>query len=161
MVTTKTMSETVLRAQKSAKDDVVAFGMPDSYFDDWAAFNKLNHAIQDGADVAVGLFLARDEQSSKLGMCDFDPKTQQIMQVVDKPVGKTPLAWAWGVLAWKPAFWDCIKASDPHVGFAIPRAIEAGLDVRAVKMDGEYFDAGTPDEYFALIRHLTTDKVMA
>lgn len=149
---TDTMSETVL-SSKRYFNETILFGMPDTYFDDDQAFVKLKAALEDGADVAVGLFLTRQKQRSKLGMCDFDTSTQQIIAVIDKPE-LTTLTWAWGVLAWKPEFWQYIRAEDPHVGYALPRAIEAGLDVRAVRMGGEYFDCGTPDEYFECIEHL-------
>lgn len=154
--TTQTMSETVLMALHTwmqDRGDRVLFGMPDTYFDDAEAFVKLAAALDDGADVAVGLFHVRNSQRHKLGMCAFDPRTQQILQVIDKS-NTTTLSWAWGVLAWKPIFWEHIHAEAPHVGYALPRAIEAGLDVRAVRMDGEYFDCGTPDEYFECIEHL-------
>lgn len=151
---TDTMSESVLAFHHSSFQENIVFGMPDTYFDDGEAFVKLAAALDDGADVAVGLFHTRPGQRHKLGMCDFDPKTQKIIEVIDKPQ-TTFLAWAWGVLAWKPTFWQFIQAQDPHIGYALPRAIEAGLDVRAVRMEGEYWDAGTPSEYFELIHHLT------
>lgn len=155
---TETMSEAVLFVHEAtfhssfAGEDIL-FGMPDTYFDDDQAFVKLAAALDDGADVAVGLFHVRPSQRHKLGMCAFDPQTQQIIQVIDKS-HTTTLAWAWGVLAWKPSFWQHLRAEEPHVGYALPRAIDAGLDVRAVRMEGEYFDCGTPDEYFECIEHL-------
>lgn len=155
-----TMADTVLSIYEMLSDwgssirrTEILFGMPDTYFDDNQAFVKLAAALDDGADVAVGLFHVRQSQRHKLGMCAFDPRTQQILQVIDKS-HTTTLAWAWGVLAWKPTFWQFIRAEDPHVGYALPRAIDAGLDVRAVRMEGEYFDCGTPDEYFECIEHL-------
>lgn len=166
---TQTMSETVLHVKAAWEFAIpdyetgrlpppppmppVIFGMPDTYFDDDQAFIKLAAALDDGANVAVGLFHTRQSQRHKLGMCDFDPKTQKITEVIDKPQ-TTFLIWAWGILAWKPGFWQYIRADDPHVGYALPRAIEAGLDVRAVRMEGEYFDCGTPDEYFECIEYL-------
>jgi dTDP-glucose pyrophosphorylase len=147
-----TMSQTVLGGYTHTTDPVL-FGMPDTYFDDHQAYNKLAAALADGADVAVGLFTVRPGQYRKVGMCrTYD---DQVVAVVDKPeVDYSFLEVAWGVLAWKPTFWKCIYAVDEHVGFALPRAIEAGMDVRAVRMDGLYFDCGTPDEYFECIQHL-------
>lgn len=164
-IDTQTMSETVLRIHNIAASTYgdsqsVLFGMPDTYIEDEWAFRRIEHAIDDGADVAVGLFLTRPEQRSKLGMCDFDTTTQQITRVIDKPES-TELVWAWGVLAWRHVFWDCLDANEPHVGYGILRAIERGLDVRAVRMEGGYWDCGTPEEYFSLIRYLTGEKVEA
>lgn len=157
---TETMSETVLTARQYVNgDEPVIFGMADTYFDDAEAFVKLQTALLDGADVAVGVFQTRPEQRHKLGMVDFAPDGE-VLRVVDKPA-ETKLTWAWGVLAWKPRFWNLLSAKDPHVGYALPRALAAEMDVRAVKMDGGYWDCGTPDEYFSLIRHLTSEVVEA
>lgn len=84
----------------------------------------------------------------------------RITEVVDKPEC-TNLHWAWGVLAWRPVFWDCLRPEMPHVGYGLPCAIESGLDVRAVEMDGQYFDCGTPEEYFQCIRTITAEKELA
>ena len=155
---TATMSETVLAArQYMIAQASVVFGMPDTYFDDANAFVKLADKLNDGADVAVGVFQTRPEQRHKLGMVDLTPG-DEVLRVVDKPT-ETSLAWAWGVLAWKPRFWQYIEASDPHVGYALPRAVAAALDVRAVRMDGGFWDCGTPDEYFDLITHLHTERI--
>lgn len=154
---TQTMSETVLLAPRHPGDWIV-FGMPDSYFDDSAAFIRLALELKDGADVAVGVFATRPGQHRKLGMVEI--AGCEVLHVVDKPA-ETDLTWAWGVLAWKPKFWQYIQASDPHVGYALPRALAAELDVRAVRMEGGYWDCGTPNEYFDLIRHLTGESVTA
>jgi len=47
--------------------------------------------------------------------------------------------------------WPLIDVEDPHVGYALPRAIRAGLDVRGVVLNGTYWDCGTPDDYFDCI----------
>lgn len=144
-----TMSEAViLGKQHTYEGEACFFGMPDTYFEDAEAFSKLGAALANNADVAVGLFQTRPDQHKKLGMCRV--QRTRVLEVIDKPQ-ETTLTQAWGVLAWKPVFWDCMQADDPHVGYALPRAIEAGLDVRAVPMDGCYWDAGTSEEYFELI----------
>lgn len=153
---TATMSAAVLLLRPFVGDNPVAFGMPDTYFEDENAFCKLRAALKDGADVAVGIFRTRPEQRHKLGMVDV-VGDYWLVNVIDKP-SNTTLEWAWGVLAWKPIFWDCLQASDPHVGYGLPSAIDSGLDVRAVRMDGGYWDCGTNDEYFHLVNHLTGVK---
>jgi NDP-sugar pyrophosphorylase family protein len=155
---TATMSETVLTArQYIMAHETVCFGMPDTYFDDANAFVKLAAELKDGADLAVGVFQTRPEQRHKLGMVELTPG-DEVLRVVEKPA-ETSLTWAWGVLAWKPRFWQYIEARDPHVGYALPRALAAELDVRAVRMDGGFWDCGTPDEYFDLITHLHSERI--
>lgn len=149
-----TMSEAVMNARTLIPPDfVVGFGMPDTYFDDASAFSKLDDAVLEGqADIAVGVFKVRPQQHRKLGMCRIEGR--RIVEVVDKPQ-QTDLEYAWGVLAWDYRLWSRMRPDDPHIGYALPRAIEERLDVRAVFMDGEYFDCGTPDEYFECINHVT------
>lgn len=152
-----TMSETILSMREHTRrydesEQNVLFGMPDTYIEDDQVFVKLARALDDDADVAVGVFRAREGQHAEGGMCAI--YADQVVQVFDKPKS-TSLEWIWGALAWKPDFWQHIHAEDEHVGFGVQRAIEAGMDVRAAKMDGQFFDAGSPSRYFALIRHLT------
>lgn len=155
---TATMSETVLSARLfMTANEWTCLGMPDTYFDDADAFVKLAAELKDGADVAVGVFQTRPEQRHKLGMVELTPG-DEVLHVVDKPA-QTELTWAWGVLAWKPRFWHLLSANDPHVGYALPRALAAEMDVRAVKMDGGFWDCGTPDEYFACIEHLQQGRL--
>jgi hypothetical protein len=148
-----TMSETVLSAYDDINADgypFVLFGMPDSYVPD-TTYTRLTRALHDGAQVAVAVFPARSGQHRRGGMCRLDGA--RITEVVDKPQ-ETGLTWIWGALAWKRPFWACIAPEDPHVGYALPRAIADGLIVHAVTFDDPYFDCGTVDEYFNLVRHL-------
>ena len=155
--TYQTMTQTVLGARMYTTSDGehmdknVLFGMPDSYIEDDDCYPKLAAALDDGADVAVALFEARHKQTAKVGMCHVEGN--QVVEVVDKPA-QTHLIWLWGALAWKPEFWQQMLPTDPHVGYALPRAIAAGYDVRAVKCDGQYFDCGTFGEYAELVARL-------
>lgn len=149
---TETMSQTVLAARHYAYDaEMTMLGLPDTYVEDDLAYIRLSNALLKGADVAVGLFVARPEQRHKLGMCMVEQG--QVTEVRDKPE-HTTMIYAWGVLAWKQKFWEFIQPDDPHVGYALPRAIAAGLNVEAVRMLGGFWDAGTYTEYSDLIFHL-------
>lgn len=154
----KTMSETVLSCRLYADDQSVLFAMPDTHVEDDQCFPKLIAALDNGAQVAVALFRARPRQHLKAGMCDT--RNNQVVTVIDKPA-ETKFTRLWGALAWKPVFWQYIEPADPHVGYALPRAIAVGLDVRAVRMDGHYFDCGTFEEYAELITHLHGRKEAA
>lgn len=163
--TRETMSQSVLSVYKwldetrdselEGTDSNVLFGLPDTFIEDDRCYAKLARMVNAGVDVAVGVFETRPKQHRKLGMCVIEHG--YLLDVIDKPK-ETNLKYAWGVLAWRPSFWDYIEPSDPHVGYALPRAIAAGLDVRTMIMDGSYWDCGTPDEYFDLITHLHLEK---
>lgn len=155
----ETMTQTVLSFQDEwhySERALTLFGMPDTYIEDDHCYAKLAAEIAD-CDVAVGVFYTRPEQRSKLGMVALGI-SGAVLSVIDKPENTT-YTLAWGVLAWKPIFWQHLKPEMPHVGYGLMPAIEAGLNVRAVMMEGQYFDCGTPDEYFDLIVHLHGEKI--
>lgn len=154
----RTMTETVLNVQPLAAHKDVLFAMPDTYIEDEYCYSKLTTALTSGADVAVGLFRARAGQHKKAGMCRR--VGTQVVEVVDKPES-TDMVWLWGALAWQSVFWAYMRPDDPHVGYALPRAIAAGLDVRAIRMDGNYFDCGTYEEYAELTRHLNERDIFS
>lgn len=155
---TLTMSETVLLSRDYADPhEQVLFAMPDAYIEDADVFRKLRRVLDQGADVAVAVAHIRPGQHREGGMVYVDGDGR-ITHVIDKPVN-ADTEWIWCALAWRPAFWDCMRTYDPHVGFALPRALDEGLDVRPVFLDGQFFDCGTPERYFNLIRHLTLPPV--
>jgi len=80
----------------------------------------------------------------------YRPGTGLITEIIDKPIN-SDLDYGWGAMVWTPEFWQYIKPEDPHVGFALQRAIEAGELVRAHNFPGKYYDCGTPDEYYECI----------
>lgn len=145
-----TMTQTVLSALNVVdRQQSVLFSMPDTYWQSPNVFLPLQLALTNGADVAVALFKVRPGQKYG-GMCRVEGN--QVVEVIDKPE-HTDLGYIWGALAWKPAFWGCLDAHDPHVGYGLPRAIAAGMDVRAVLCDGGYWDCGTFGEYFDCLQH--------
>jgi len=136
-----------------SSDEMVLFGMPDTYWTDADTYGRLIETLLDGADVAVAVWRIRDEQRGNLGQCSV-VEDNRIESVIDKD-SECPLIYAWGAMAWRRSFWAHIHAHDAHLGIALTRAISAGLSVTAVPMSGNYYDCGTPDEYFRCIRETT------
>lgn len=151
-----TMTQTVMSVMEHQEDANanVLFGMPDTYIEDNECYTKLADALTD-CDVAVAVFETRPEQRGKLGMCQL--KAGYIVGIQDKPLN-TSLIYAWGAIAWKPTFWDYLQPEMLHVGYGLQCALD-DLNVRAVMMDGGYWDCGTPTEYFDLITHLHRERV--
>lgn len=150
----ETMSETVLSGYDAITEcgyPFCLFGMPDSYWTDDGVYTKLAFALAEGAQLAVALFLLTPGQARHVGCVDVDGG--RILGVIDKPASGHYF-WCWGALAWKTPFWSCLRPEDPHVGYAIPRAMAEGLDVRAVRMDGSYYDCGTTERYFEMIHRI-------
>lgn len=151
----ETMTQTVMSATRY--NDTVLFGMPDTYLPT-GVYQHLAKSIAVGADVAVAVFRARPGQHRHGGMCRVHRKTFQVLEVVDKPE-ETDLMFIWGALAWQPAFWEYMQPNDPHVGYALPRAIADGLDVRAVNGEGGYYDCGTIEGYYEALTAMLNLKV--
>lgn len=139
----ETMTQTVMSAV--GYNDGVLFGMPDTYWTAYGVYSRLAAALET-ADVAVAVWSARPGQYKRGGMCWLDG--DRVTHVNDKPLFEPDTEWIWGALAWKPAFWQYMQPTDPHVGYALPRAIAAGLDVRAVQCEGGFFDCGTIGGYY-------------
>jgi UTP-glucose-1-phosphate uridylyltransferase len=167
-VVTDTMSETVLQAQQHCRDETCLLGMPDTYWTDDKVFEVLTRQFFDIATglkciANVGLWRVPEKYQVKRGMCVIDVYAG-IYEVIDKP--ETPIrstfgyrtGWGWGAIAWRPEFWQYIQASDPHVGYALQRAIDNKEYIQGYKFDGQYFDCGTPDEYFDCIRSVTSER---
>jgi CTP:molybdopterin cytidylyltransferase MocA len=151
----RTMSETVLAARSLTRGADVLFGMPDTYWTAPDVYQQLARLLSNGVDVAVAVWSMRDDQRGQLGQVAINNITR-VQKVVDKdPDCLFP--WSWGALAWKPAFWDCIDPMTPHVGYAVQAAIEAGLSVMAVRVEGDYHDCGTFEQYARLCIALTCE----
>ena len=148
IVDTQTMSETILLVREHIDtEQTVLFGMPDTYWTDEHVYQRLLGNL-DYAIASVAVWKPAQSLRHKRGMCAI--KDNRIVQVVDKPQA-TPLTWGWGAMVWQPAFWPYIKPQDPHVGFALQRAITAGEPIAASKFPGQYFDCGTHAEYYECV----------
>lgn len=149
-----TMNQTLLSvydwlAYAGMYEDPIMFGMPDTYFSDTNVYSDLSAVIQrPDVDVAVALWQAREGQRNG-GMCRVE--NGLLVEVVDKPI-KTDLTLIWGAMAWKPAFWKCIDPDEPHVGYALARAIKRGLHVVPTTASETYWDCGTSEDYFTCIQ---------
>ena len=154
-VETDTMNETVLAARDKAGDQDVLFGMPDTYWTDEDVYIQLAYELgRRSAVAAVALWNTPREYISKRGMI-MNMDGNRILEIKDKPQGMFyHQNLCWGAMAWSSTFWQYILPEDAHVGFALQRAIDAGQEVQGVVMDGQFWDCGTPDEYFDCIRAL-------
>lgn len=142
---TGTMPGDLLAIRDFCSDDTVLFGLPDTYWTYSETYPKLLHRIQEfGADVAVGLWRIRNDQRGKLGQ--VDTYGDRCTRIVDK-APDCLLPWVWGAIAWQPVFWDFIKPDMSHMGMALQAAIDGGLKVWPVMIEGDYFDCGSWEEY--------------
>ena len=159
-----TMAQTVLSSRMGASallndrlaNETVLFGMPDTYWTDFENGYYIGDKLHTGDDIEVVLMCwqVRWKQWQRGGMCDIEIGGR-VTRIVDKPE-KSESPWIWGAMRWKPSFWKWIKPEDKHVGISVQRAIENGVHVHAcVSWNGDYFDCGTSEEYFEMIRTIT------
>lgn len=105
--------------------------------------------------VVVGVF--RTMTPHKLGMCRLDRpssgplwvdnKDNYVVAVEDKPSSWQEPPIAWGLIAWRNGFWDCLlRAEAKHMTAVLAKAIESFGPLPAVWLD-DYIDIGTPDDY--------------
>lgn len=137
-----TMCGAVLDAKSHTGESDVIFAMPDTYITDETIFSRMAAELSAGADIVVAAWMTRPEQRSGLGMVAWEKKTGRFALVDDKPE-RTALTHAWGALAWKANFYQYIKPTHTHLGQALDNAVAAGLTVKVVVAEGEYFDLGT------------------
>lgn len=157
---TPTMTHAVMLARDDLHmDENTLMGMPDTFFDGDDVFQKLALRVN-YADVVVAVWRCRENQQGQGGQCLVVESDEgwHIEHVVDKDPD-CDYGYIWGALAWRPVFWDFLDASMPHVGYGLQPAIDAGLDVRAVVMNGDYYDCGTAERYFECVRANTSEKV--
>lgn len=146
----KPMSKAILMARDYIEsDETVLFGMPDTYWSNTGVYQDLLGNC--GAAIAsVAVWDTPPSHRPKHGMCVIEDT--RIIKVIDKPVD-TPLNWGWEAIVWQPAFWRYIEPQDPHPGFALQRAIEAGEIIHATKFSGRSFNCGTKRDYYECVAY--------
>lgn len=156
-VQTLTQSETVLTARRFYGERPALMTMPDTWFEDVTVLERLVKTVEEGrAIVAAALWPIRSDQQGHLGQCLS--RDGLIEDVIDKDPD-CPYLYAWGAMAWSQSFWPFIKPEDPHPGYAMQRAITAGVRPRAVFADGPFYDLGTFAQYQRLCVDLQEEFV--
>jgi len=144
-----TMTETVqFAASQSAAEQFVVV-MPDTYFYGDQPYEQLSEALGTLA-MRLAVWKIREDQKGKLGQIELDP----VSRVVTASQDKNPSCdfnWSWGAMTFNRAVLDVSQASMPHTGYLINELLQCGETVGAFEVVGDYYDCGTPKEYFDLI----------
>lgn len=151
-MTTKTMTQTVLRLTKISGASRFVMVMPDTFFFGEQPYGYL-------ADGPSALNLAcweiRPEQRGKLGQVQIQGETEgPVLSSKDKDADCS-FKHSWGAMAFDRSILALAEAEMPHTGFVIQPALEKRMSVEAKVMEGRYFDCGTPREYLQMLE-LTT-----
>ena len=120
-------------------DDVVLVGFPDSVWEREDGFVAVVAALGHGADVALGCFRSDELERSDVVVADEDGIVRAVQVKPSRPASE----WIWGCAAARPCALAGL-AEHAHPGTLFDRLARAGR-VRAVRLDGEFVDIGTPE----------------
>lgn len=150
---TATMSETVLNMVHHTAAQTYVLAMPDTFLGgEFQPILAQLHAVLAYCSVAVVLWPIKESQYGKLGQVSI--AEGQVTHSRDKdPSCRYP--YAWGVIGWTFPANNLIDPTTPHVGYMIERALSQNMRVGYVLATTEYFDCGTPQEYFSMIKQFT------
>jgi choline kinase len=145
---TENMTQTVKRVLQITSNSYFHLVMPDTYFFGDQPYAKLAQK-PDVADLAC--WRIRDDQKGKLGQVLSE--NGRAIDVMDKKI-ECEYEYSWGSLTFNRELLDNADDSDPHIGYAVKRAIDADMYVNTTEMEGKYFDFGTPSEYLNMLQEV-------
>lgn len=142
-LSTKSMTETVLRITSISAADKFILGMPDTAFVGDYPYKYLWDAIQH-SNLSLALWNTNENQRGKVGSIQF--AGGRVLASIDKDIdSEYPLHW--GAMSFDRNFIHLLNEAMPHTGYGIRSAIDAKLEISASVINGEYFDCGTFLEY--------------
>lgn len=141
---TATMSESVLTALEVRHDRTV-LGMPDTdIFEDGNPYQSLSRDDEGATSWSVAIWQTKPWQVGRLGSVKVTD--DRVVAVRDKDPN-SDFGRHWGALSWASDEDAHVLPEDPHVGYALARAIDCDSHGKAFTMGGTYWDLGTPSEY--------------
>lgn len=143
---TATMTETVLNLIGISK--ALSFGliMPDTFFHGDSPHNFLSKTNR---PLGLALWKIKDSQRGRLGQVDLVGNSAR--KIVDKDP-TCNFEYSWGAASFTRDFASFFQKEMPHIGYAFQPAIDQNVENICQVVNGRYFDCGTPQEYFELIR---------
>ena len=102
-------------------------------------------------DCVLGLWNIKDSQRIKVGQCKIEEN--RVVEVVDKNP-KYKYNHLWGAVLYKKSLWEFIDSKDPHIGYSFNPAIRSGLKIGYALASGSYYDCGTIEEYWDMVRDI-------
>jgi hypothetical protein len=142
-MTTKSMSETVLRIGEISGANNFLLGMPDTAFVGEQPYALISDSLRD-ASLSLALWETTDSQKGKVGAIEI--QENRVVSTVDKD-SNSNLKHHWGAMAFNREFLSLLKPEMPHTGYVIREYLERKMDLNYCIIDGEYFDCGTFPEY--------------
>ncbi len=153
---TNTMNETLLN-MRDFNSQIHMVSMPDTYISDKNLISKMKELLLTSPEIdcVLGLWRIIDKQRVKVGQCLINDNL--IVDVVDKNE-EIKYDYLWGTVLFKNTLWEFINKDDPHIGYSFKPAIENGLKLSYVVAEGRYYDCGTVDEYWEMVKEVNYEQ---
>jgi len=153
VVKTKTMTETVKQITQITDSENVETHrliliMPDTYFNVTNEINLVKQYLDDYKIVLV-CWKIKDYQIGKVGQCKI--VNNEVIDIIDKDKDCS-YPHFWGIISWNSTLNRIINPEWQTIGDLVREAIKNGIAVRAIVSDSDYYDCGTFDEYFQMIK---------
>tara|TARA_Y100000389_G_scaffold120279_1_gene117504 strand:- start:3197 stop:3895 length:699 start_codon:yes stop_codon:yes gene_type:complete len=151
---TNTMNETLLN-MRNFNSEMHLVTMPDTYITDQKLIKEMIKLFKnnDELDGVIGLWNILEKQREKTGQCLVEKNL--VTDVVDKNKN-IKYDYLWGVVLFNNKLWEFIKKEEQHIGYSLGPAIKNDLKFGCVVAGGRYFDCGTLDEYWELVREINS-----
>lgn len=149
-IKSNSMSETVKYVVDIARADCFQLIMPDTFFQGGKPYTLLS---EEPEFVNLACWRIREEQRGKLGQVKLE--NGFLVDIVDKDPNCN-YEFSWGGLSFRRELLDYCSLEDPHIGYGVKNALLMGKKISATKIEGEYFDCGTPTEYLDMLRRILT-----
>jgi NDP-sugar pyrophosphorylase family protein len=147
-MTTQTMMETILRVAQISGSNRFIMCMPDTYFSGQKPYEFLYLSKN---EMALACWKIRQDQMGKLGQVLIEkPPTGFVLDAQDKSA-ECVYPHSWGAMAFDRSVLEFAAPEMPHIGYILPKMLEAGREIFASEIEGEYFDCGTPEEYVRML----------
>ncbi len=162
LVETKTMAETVYLIKENIEklfENNFSYNsiliMPDTYFAINSEIIELKNNLF-SYKIVVLVWKIKNYQIGKVGQCKIE--NGFITDVIDKD--KTcSYEYFWGVIGWNSELNVYINSEWETIGELIKTALFRNIPVKAIICDSEYYDCGTFDEYFTMIKRQIIDNI--
>ena len=153
IVKKNTMSETVYKLMSDIDDNNYKniLIMPDTFF---KVTNEITSMIDmlDKYDVVVITWKIKDYQIGKVGQCRIENNT--VIDVIDKDI-TCEYPYFWGSIGWNSIMNKYIDPTWETIGCLINKATDMNIKVGAIICNSNYYDSGTYEEYFTMIKNET------
>jgi hypothetical protein len=153
IVNTKTMTETIYQTLNSLNDKYFNYNcillMPDTYITIQNEINEMKILLNQ-YQIVVLLWKIKDYQKGKVGQCIIEDNL--LVDVIDKDINcKYP--YFWGSIGWNSSINQYIDPNWDTIGNLLKLAIKMKIPIKTILCEGNYYDCGTYDEYFTMIKN--------